>query len=81
MKHSIKKQIDSHIDFKDWYFRIIKDLKFDYGQDIEGRDLLSSILREKPENWCLEEVLVSFNQLIKSKKYIFIYGCGPSLEE
>jgi uncharacterized Rossmann fold enzyme len=81
MKHSIKKQIDSHIDFKEWYFKIIKDLKFDYQRDIEGRDYLSSILREKAENWCLEEVLISFNQLVKSRKIIFIYGCGPSLEE
>ena len=81
MKHSIKKQIDSHIDFEDWYFRIINDLKFDYQRDLEGRDFLSRILREKTENWCLEEILASFKQLIASRKHIFIYGCGPSLEE
>lgn len=81
MKHSIKKQIDSHIDFEDWYFKIINDLNFDYQKDLDARDFLSSILREKSEGWCLEEILLSFKQLIQSKNRIFIYGCGPSLEE
>lgn len=81
MKHSIKKQIDSYIDFEDWYNRIINDFKFDYQRDLNARDFLSRILLEKNEDWCLEEILVSFNQLIKSKRHIFIYGCGPSLEE
>lgn len=81
MKHSIKKQIDSHINFEDWYFRIIDDFKFDYQRDLKARDLLSRFLREKSVDWCLEEILVSFDQLIKSKKHIFIYGCGPTLEE
>ncbi|MFX1287626.1 MAG: 6-hydroxymethylpterin diphosphokinase MptE-like protein, partial [Promethearchaeota archaeon] len=81
MKHSIKSQIDSHIDFEDWYFKIINDLNFDYQKDLNARDFLSSILREKTDEWCLEEILLSFNQLIQKKKHIFIYGCGPSLEE
>ncbi|NVM19733.1 MAG: DUF115 domain-containing protein [Candidatus Lokiarchaeota archaeon] len=81
MKHSIKKQIDSHIDFEDWYFKIINDLNFDYQKDLEARDFLSSILREKSEEWRLEEILLSFKQLIQGKKHVFIYGCGPSLEE
>jgi uncharacterized Rossmann fold enzyme len=81
MKYSIKKQIDTHIDFEDWYFKIINDLKFDYQKDLEARNFLSTILREKSGDWCLEEVLRSFNQMIQSKMHVFIYGCGPSLEE
>ena len=81
MKYSIKKQIESYIDFEEWYFKIINDLKFDYQKDLDARDLLSNILREKGAEWCLEEVLLSFNQMIQRKTRIFIYGCGPSLEE
>jgi uncharacterized Rossmann fold enzyme len=81
MTHSIKKQLDSHIDFEEWYYRIINDFKFDRQRDIDARDFLSRILKEKKEDWSLEEVLFSFNQLLKSRKHIFIYGCGPSLEE
>lgn len=81
MNYSIKKQIESHIDFEDWYYKIINDLKFDYQKDLDARDFLSEILREKSGDWCLEEVLRSFNQMIQSKMHVFIYGCGPSLEE
>jgi len=81
MKYSIKKQIDSHIDFEKWYFKIINDLNFDYQKDLVARDFLSSILREKTDEWRLEEILLSFYQSIQKKKCIFIYGCGPSLEE
>lgn len=81
MRLSIKKQIDSYFNFEDWYYRIINDLKFDHQNDIDARNYLSTILREKTEDWNLEDVLLHFDQLIKSKKYIFIYGCGPSLEE
>ncbi|MFW9948657.1 MAG: 6-hydroxymethylpterin diphosphokinase MptE-like protein [Candidatus Thorarchaeota archaeon] len=81
MKYSIKKQIDFHIDFEKWYFKIINDLNFDYQKDLVARDFLSSILREKTDEWRLEEILLSFYQSIQNKKCIFIYGCGPSLEE
>ena len=81
MKHSIKKQIDSHIDFEDWYFKIINELRFDYQRDLDARNILSGMLKQKNEDWCLEEILFSFNQLIKNRKHIFIYGCGPTLEE
>jgi uncharacterized Rossmann fold enzyme len=79
--YSIKKQIDSNIDFEKWYFKIRNDFNFDYQKDQDARDLLSNILREKGGEWCLEEILSSFMQLIHNKKHIFIYGCGPSLEE
>lgn len=81
MNHSIKKQIDSHIEFKDWYVKILNDFNFEYQKDREARDFLSSILIEKSEKWSLEEILHSFKNLIQRKKFIFIYGCGPSLEE
>ena len=81
MKHSIKKQIDSFVKFKQWYNKILKDFNFNYQKDCEAREFLSRILEEKNENWILEKVLLSFKCLIQKKKRIFIYGCGPSLEE
>lgn len=81
MNHSIKKQIDSHIEFKDWYFKILNDFNFEYQKDREARDILSNILIEKSDKWSLEEILSAFKILIQTKKFIFIYGCGPSLEE
>ena len=81
MKHSLKKQIDSFIEFKQWYIKILQDFNFDYQKDCEAREFLSRILEEKSEEWKLESVLLSFKHLIQKKKKIFIYGCGPSLEE
>jgi uncharacterized Rossmann fold enzyme len=81
MNLSIKKQIDSHIEFRDWYFKILSDFNFEYQKDEEARDFLSRILNEKSVKWNLEEILLAFKKLIQSKKSIFIYGCGPSLEE
>ena len=81
MKLSLKKRIDSHVKFKQWYIKILQDFNFNYQKDCEARDFLSRILEEKSENWNLESVLLSFNYLIQKKKRIFIYGCGPSLEE
>ena len=81
MKHSLKKQIDSFVEFKQWYIKILQDFNFNYQKDCEAREFLSRILEEKNENWKLESVLLSFKSLIQNKKRIFIYGCGPSLEE
>ncbi len=81
MNLSIKKQIDSHIKFKDWYLKILNDFNFEYRKDREARDFLSSILIEKSEKWSLEKILLAFKKLIQTKKFVFIYGCGPSLEE
>ena len=81
MKHSLKKQIDSFVEFKQWYIKILQDFNFNYQKDCEAREFLSRILEEKSENWKLEKVLLSFKCLIQKKKRILIYGCGPSLEE
>lgn len=55
-------------------------MNFDYKSDQQARDLLATFFNEKAHNWNLETVLKSFSNMIQSKKSIFIYGCGPSLE-
>jgi len=81
MTLSIKKQIDFYFEFKDWYFKIIKDFNFDYQKDCEARNYLSDILNRKSYQWNLDNVLNRFNKLIKTKNEIVIYGCGPSLQK
>ncbi len=81
MKHSLKKQIDSFVEFKQWYIKILQDFNFDLQKDREARDLLSRILEEKHYSYNLEEILLSFKEIIQKKAYICVFGCGPSLEE
>ena len=81
MTLSIKKQIDFYFEFKNWYFKIIKDFNFDYQKDCEARNYLSDILNRKSYQWNLDNVLNRFNKLIKTKNEIVIYGCGPSLQK
>ncbi len=81
MKHSLKAQIESHIEFRAWYRKIVNDFNFDLQKDREARDLLSSILEKKTYSYNLEEVLHSFKEIIQKKERICVYGCGPSLEE
>jgi uncharacterized Rossmann fold enzyme len=50
MKHSLKKQIDSFVEFKQWYNKILQDFNFNYQKDCEARELLSRILEEKSED-------------------------------
>jgi len=80
MALSIKEQIDFYPEFKDWYFKILKEFDFDYKKDCDARNYLSQILRKKSSRWNLEDVLFSFKSLIENKSIILIYGCGPSLE-
>ena len=47
MKNSLKTQIESHIEFRTWYHKIVKDFNFDLQKDREARDLLSRILEKK----------------------------------
>jgi len=75
------KQLDFHIEFREWYFKIINDLNFDYNRDYRARDYLSKVLNLKANEWHLDEILFSFQKRIQTKSNIFIYGCGPSLEE
>lgn len=80
MVKSLKKQINFFDEFKEWYFKIITEFKFDIREDREARDLLSNILMKNSVKWNLEELLKIFRNLIQSKSNILVYGCGPSLE-
>ena len=81
MKNSLKTQIESHIEFRAWYRKIVNDFNFVLQKDREARDLLSRILEKKTYSYNLEEVLHSFKENIQKKERICVYGCGPSLEE
>jgi len=80
MVKSQKKQINFFDEFKEWYYKIITDFKFNIQEDRDARDFLSHILTQSSVIWNLEEILKSFKDLIQSKSYILVYGCGPSLE-
>ena len=53
MKNSLKAQIESHIEFRAWYRKIVNDFNFDLQKDREARDLLSRILEEKTYSYNL----------------------------
>lgn len=80
MVKNLKKQINFFDEFKEWYFKIITDFKFNIQEDREARDFLSHILTQSSVIWNLEEILKSFKDMIQSKSYILVYGCGASLE-
>jgi uncharacterized Rossmann fold enzyme len=81
MKNSLKTQIESNIEFREWYRKIVNEFNFDLQKDRESRNLLSRILEKKTNSYNLEEVLLSFKENIQKKNHICVYGCGPSLEE
>ena len=81
MKNSLKSQIESQIEFREWYCKIVNDFNFDLQKDREARDLLTRILEKKQYSYNLEEILLSFKENFQKKEYICIFGCGPSLEE
>jgi len=81
MSSYLKERIDFYNEFSSWYFKILKDFKFDYQRDCIARDYLSSILDQKSNDWNLERTLISFKNVIQKKSRILIYGCGPSLED
>jgi len=81
MKNSLKTQIESHIEFRAWYRKIVNDFNFDLQKDREARDLLSHFLEKKQYPYNIEEILLSFRENFQKKEYICVFGCGPSLEE
>ena len=81
MVSKLKNKLNFYDEFKDLYFQIINDFKFDYQKDCEARDCLSGILAKKNHKWKIENIIKSFRNRIVSKPVISIYGCGPSLEE
>ena len=81
MGTTLKDRLNYFYEFKDWYFHIGEEFKFDYQKDLKSRDLLSRILKKKIPKWKLDTILKSFRNKILLKPEILIYGCGPSLEE
>jgi len=81
MKNSLKTQIESNIEFRAWYRKIVNDFSFDLQKDREARDLLSCFLEKKHYSYNLEEILLTFKENIQKKEHICVYGCGPSLKE
>jgi uncharacterized Rossmann fold enzyme len=81
MFSSLKNKLNFFEEFKEYYYRIINDFKFNYQEDCKARDYLSQLLAKKNEIWSLEEVLQSLIKQINSRPEILIYGCGPSLEQ
>jgi len=80
MEFMLKEEIDFYVEFKDWYFKILKDFKFNYDKDCQARDILSEIIKEKSKDWILHDILDLFKNSINKAQNILIYGCGPSLE-
>jgi uncharacterized Rossmann fold enzyme len=80
MVKNLKKQINFFDEFKEWYFKIITEFKFNIQEDRDARDFLSYILMQSSIIWNLEDILKSFKDIIQSKSNILVYGCGPSLE-
>ncbi len=80
MSNLLKERINFYVEFKEWYYQIIKDFQFDYERDRESRDDLIKLLAKKDNEWDLEGVLKRFSSLIQEHRNIIIYGCGPSLE-
>ncbi|MFW9951676.1 MAG: 6-hydroxymethylpterin diphosphokinase MptE-like protein, partial [Candidatus Thorarchaeota archaeon] len=81
MSHFNIQKFDFYPQFKNWYFKILKKFKFDYKKDVEAAQVITHILSEKEPSWDLSKILNSFQDHIKSREIIMIYGCGPSLEE
>jgi uncharacterized Rossmann fold enzyme len=81
MNSKLIDQINFYDEFRDYYFQIINDLKFDYNKDCESRDLLSEILLKKGDEYNLGQILELFSSHVLDKMLVLIYGCGPSLEE
>ena len=75
MVKSLKKQINFFDEFKEWYFKIITDFKFNIQKDRDACDFLSHILTQSSFIWNLEEILKFFKELIQSNSYILVYGC------
>jgi uncharacterized Rossmann fold enzyme len=81
MSSTLKDRLNYFYEFKDWYYQIREEFKFDSKKDLKSRDLLSRILKKKNHKWKLDTILKSFRERILLKPEILIYGCGPSLEE
>lgn len=83
MPSSLIESINYYLEFKELYFEILNDFGFDHEKDREARDVLLEIIQKRAENtsYNLESILSGFEKGIGSRRNIFIYGCGPSLED
>lgn len=83
MPSSLIEIINYYQEFKELYFEILNDFSFDHEKDRKARGVLLEIIQQKSKNtsYNLESVLLSFKETLRSRKNIFIYGCGPSLED
>jgi len=81
MDSKLKIDLNFFKEFKDWYYKIVDEFKFDYKKDYLARDYLTRIFDLKGDKWNLEDILFSFNKSLQKKSKILIYGCGPSLME
>jgi len=62
--------------WKPWYKKIKKDLKLNFLKDEKAAIFLDNILKSKEINSILNEA-----RSLISNQIVFLYGCGPSLEE
>lgn len=77
----IIKSINFFSEFKEWYYKIIKDFNFDEQKDKLGRDLLLNILLDSQNYENFHQNLENIKNIIQKNKFITIFGCGPSLEK
>ncbi len=60
--------------WKQWYFKIVSDFKYDPNNDLKSASLLNTLLQNKAEKFNFK----ALNELIQDE-IVFVYGCGPSL--
>lgn len=77
----IIKSINFFSEFKEWYYKIIKDFNFDQEQDRFARDLFLDILIDSKNYENFYQNLENLKVIIQKNKFITIFGCGPSLEK
>jgi len=81
MNTSIIKTINFFSEFREWYYKIIKDFNFNERQDKFARDLLLDIMLNTENNENFYQNLENIKILIQKSEFISIFGCGPSLEK
>ncbi len=81
MEPELPKAINFYPEYKEWYYKIIKEFSYDEKMDIFARDELLEILQESPSFTQFTQNALKLRELIQKKKFISIFGCGPSLED
>jgi uncharacterized Rossmann fold enzyme len=81
MEPELPKAINFYPEYKEWYYKIIKEFSYDEKMDIFARDKLLEILQESPSFSNFNQNATELRKIIQKKKFISIFGCGPSLED